>query len=260
MKKLVLHGRVLPERVPLSIGTTIKWHSDIPDFGLKLEVEFSIADSQVIATIGVKQGKADIDTLRNVIDLQIRSVVDLIGYLHGVRYELDIVSAASTDGDGGWRIFGINIPVLSERRRTASAEEYPSLGNLPVEWLTAVSGDIPAQMALADFRRAMTSAISTGFYCYRAIESIMQSVRTDDKEKESVAWDRMRQHLRIDRAAIDMIKKHADFPRHGRPSSISDSDRAAVFKVADEIVRRYLHYLVRGKSQLPNAQFPRFTI
>jgi hypothetical protein len=108
MANWIFFGRVLPERIPLTIGQPITWSSEVSDLGLQMDVSFAIADGQVIARVNVKDANPDLNTLRNVLDMEIRSVVDLIGYLYAVRYDLDLISATSLD-TGDHRIFGRTI-------------------------------------------------------------------------------------------------------------------------------------------------------
>jgi len=114
-------------------------------------------------------------------------------------------------------------------------------------------------MALADFREAMRLAIGTGFFCYRAIEAIMQSMKAADQDKDGVAWERFRTALRIDRSAIDEIKRNADLPRHGKPSAIGDAERAKVLTLTDEMIKRFLELLVRPEKSLSPEEFPTLT-
>lgn len=86
----------------------------------------------------------------------------------------------------------------------------------------------------------MRVPVGTGLFSYRAIEAIMQAMRSSDEESNGFAWGRTRGTLRVDRSAIDYVRSFADRPRHGRPSGISDQDRAQVFKITDEVIRRYL--------------------
>ena len=81
-------------------------------------------------------------------------------------------------------------------------------------------------------------------------------MKNKNENETTVSWPRLRETLRIDLSAIKYLKGHADFPRHGKPSSISDAERAKVFTITDEIIRRYLEYLLRGGSALPREQFP----
>lgn len=108
----------------------------------------------------------------------------LIGYLHAVRYDVDIISAVNLE-TGDRVVFGINIPVLTNRRKDAKAGDYPPAGTLTGELLQTVTSETAAQIVLQEFREAMGFAIGTGFYCYRAIEAMMQSIRTSDTEKET---------------------------------------------------------------------------
>jgi hypothetical protein len=254
MSRWAFFGRVVPERIPLSIGTPITWTWETVGLGIKMDVGFCIADGQLVCNTTITQGAADARTVRNLVEQQIRSVVDLIGYLHAVRYDVDIISAVNLE-TGDRVVFGINVPVLTDRRKDES-RDYPPTGSLPADLLQMVTSEPAAQIVLQEFREAMGFAIGTGFHCYRAIEAMMQSIRTGDTEKETTAWDRLRQHLHLDRGAVDLVKGHADRPRHGHPSSISDADRATLFKITDEIIRRYLHYLSKGKTPLSAVDFP----
>jgi hypothetical protein len=158
-------------------------------------------------------------------------VTDTIGFLEGLSYDIDMISAVSLDTGQRW-IFGIRLPVLQERRR--SWQFKASLEDL----LRVVGQELHAQIVLADFREAMRIPVGTGFFCYRAVEAIMQSMRAENEEEKHV-WPRLRQALRLEQNALMYIKSHSDFPRHGRPSSISDEQRAKVFALTDEVVRSW---------------------
>ena len=82
----------------------------------------------------------------------------------------------------------------------------------------------------------------------------MQSMRNGSEEK--VAWPRLRERLRIDRGAIDYVKSHGDFPRHGRPAEISDSERAKVFEITDLAIERFLAYLEFAPAPLNEKKYP----
>jgi hypothetical protein len=161
-----------------------------------------------------------------------------------------------------WTVFGIEIPVLASRRvgwKTLEVERSlgtdQEIGVLDGRWILAATS-IPAQLVLADFREAMLVAVGTGFFCYRAIEAMMQSMKVAPQEEDGPAWGRLRQTLCIDRSAIDDIKQHADFPRHGKPTTITDAERTIVFELTDKIIERFFEYLIRGKKALPPQEFP----
>jgi hypothetical protein len=246
-------GRILPERVPLKVAIPLSTGNEVEGLDIAYDCHIGIADSQVYADITVTRGNANLNTLKNLVEGNIRSITDLIGYLHGISFDVDIISAISRDTDERC-VFGIAIPVLAQRRRPED------LGKIDADLLLAL-GPIPhARMVLADFREAMRTPIGTGFFCYRAVEAMMQSMKSNDREEDSQAWKRMRENLRIDRSAIDRLKSHADFPRHGRLSAISDEQRAEVFTIADECIRRYLEYLRLGQKPLSEKMFPTYSV
>src|SRR6185312_8540770 len=143
---------------------------------------------------------------------------------------------------GDRAVFGIEIPALARKRASVPMQVTGDL-------LIAVGADVGAQIALANFREAMRMPVDTGFFCFRAIEAVMQSMRADDNERDLRAWERLRQNLIVDRSAIGAVKAHADAPRHGRATSIGDRDRATVLLITDEIVERYLRFLAAGKTK-----------
>jgi hypothetical protein len=236
-------GRIQPERVPLKIGTPLSSSNEVEALDLAYDCCIGIADSQVYADITVTRGNPDLNTLRNLAEGSIRTITDLIGYLHGMSFDVDIVSAISRETDERC-VFGIAIPALAQRRKPEDT------GKIGADLLLAMAPKPHAQMILADFREAVRIPIGTGFFCYRALEAMMQSMKSSDKENDRRGWDRLRQNLRIDRSALDRIKGHADFPRHGKLSGISDEDRTKVFIITDECIRRYLEYLRTGEKPL----------
>ncbi|MGY8664066.1 hypothetical protein Q3C01_17095 [Bradyrhizobium sp. UFLA05-109] len=139
-------------------------------------------------------------------------------------------------------MFGIDIPALSRDREATPPAIDTSI-------LLAVGANPEAQLVLADFTNAMRFPVGTGFYCYRAIEAMMQFVKDTDDENDKVAWPKLRERLRVSREAIDAVKAHADLPRHGKPSAMTDSERVLVFKIADEMTRRFLVYLQRNDQK-----------
>ena len=177
----------------------------------------------------------------------IRIATDLIGYLIGGSFDVHMISATSNAGPSV--VFGIKVPALEEARGA-------QITSIESDLVNAVAQEIPARLVLADFREAIRNPAGTGFFCYRAVEAMMQSTKAHPDERDAVAWKTLRDRLQIDRAFIAEIKKHADYPRHGKVSSINDADRAKVFRLTDQIVRRYLEFLRRGKIPLSASEFP----
>ena len=175
-------------------------------------------------------------------------MTDLVGYLNGFAYDVEVISAVCRH-TGRRCVFGFTIPVLADRRGGVLAREID--GAL----VTAIHEEVGARIALANFREAIRVPIDSCFFCYRAVEAMMQSIRVDDSEKDRLAWERFRSALRVEKSAIDYVKGHADTPRHGRPSAITDAERAIIFRLTDEMITRYLHFIVRGKVPLLESEF-----
>src|SRR5208282_5342029 len=89
--------------------------SSVAGFGLGYDTHVGIADGQIIADVSITQGSTDIHTLRNIIEQDIRMTTDLIGYLNGIAYDVDLISAVCRD-TGERCVFGPAIPILSQRR------------------------------------------------------------------------------------------------------------------------------------------------
>jgi hypothetical protein len=230
------HGRVLPDMPSLSFQ--LPSHRAENSLGFSYELSGAIHNSKVIALVH-QLGATDVLTLRNAVAGDIQSSVDLAGFFFGAGLDVDLISA--TADDGSWRFFDAFIPAL---QKTGTLE-------IPGDLIIAAGGDIPAQIALADFREAMRVPVQTGFFCYRAIEAVMQSFKNKPNDSDGRAWVTMRTDLRIDRAAIDRVKAHADWARHGRGGVVTDQNRLDLFQTTREVISRYLDYVLSGRHALP---------
>lgn len=248
-KSMIFVARILPERIPVKIGEPISGSSTVEGLDFAYDFSLTIADSQVIADVSITRGEMDIFTLRNLIKDNIRVVTDLVGYTCGISFDVDVISVVDKNDDSKL-FFGIGIPVLMERRQDHQKRA------LEADVLQIVASDVYAQIVLADFREAMKNPAGTGFFCFRAVEAMMQSMKIEEREKEERVWERLRENLRLDLSALKYLKGHADFPRHGKPTQITDAERAHVFEITDEIVRRYLENLRRGRVPLAEDEFP----
>jgi hypothetical protein len=246
MTRWTFFGRVLPERFPLSV-TLPEQRAEVAEFGLHYRATIQIDKGQFVIPVIIESGQVDVFTLRNIVENDMRTVTDLIGYVDGISFDIDTISTLSDEGPSV--IFGIETPVLRETRQ-------PQTATIESDLLKAVSDEIPARLVLADFREAIRNPVGTGFFCYRAIEAMMQSMKARPDDKDDPAWDMLRSRLQLTIPAIYAIKGHADYPRHGKVSSISDADRAKVFRLTDQIVERYLAYLRGGKVPLTSSDFP----
>lgn len=242
----IFFGRVLPERIPLSAEVPNS-EAAIEDLGLKLRITIKCWASQIVARVSVLEGTADLATLRNILSDHVHSFIDLIGFKQGQHFDVEIVAAADCGSDE-WAVFGTVVPTIAFHQGME-----PASGTLDGNMFGKVSTDQSAGLALADFRRAMRDAVGTGFFCYRAIESIKRGFGTGD---DAHAWERMRRDLRVKRDAIDYVKAHADTRRHGGARSVTDDDRGRLFRITKDIIDRYINYLLGDKRPLNPERYP----
>lgn len=245
-------GRVLPERYPVS-SKLPKLMMDVVGPSIKVEVDVFYHHSQFVCSISVLSGSADIYTLRNVVEEVTRSQVDLFGYTHGMGFDVEVLSASSRTNDEKY-VFGTGLPVLISRRNLPGP-----ITEINGELLSAVGKSLPARLALADFREAIKARNGNGFFCYRAIEAMMQAMKTSSKEDDKVAWLKLRKTLNVRRDALDYVKEHAYFPRHGKAWAITDEEKQKVFTITDELIRRFLQFLINGERDLNTTDFPELT-
>lgn len=223
-----------------------------PQTGLNAEFRLALHASQIVLDLKYDPLEIDIFSLRNVAADIARSIADHVGYANALYFNVEISSAVCQETNS-WTVFGIDILVLAARRIDSDRQIYTDL-------LIAAAGKPDWDMVMADFRRAMRDPIGTGFYCFRCIETMMQAMKATDTQKDRTGWEALRINLRVDRSAIDWIKSPADLPRHGRPSGISDADRAKVFELTDELIKRYQAFLLSGRNAISEADYPIFAI
>jgi hypothetical protein len=244
--KMIFFAKVLPERFTLT-ASEIRYRSTVPEFNLSYEAHLSIHVSQMVIQLTVDDSHPDLETLRNIVELDVRGFVDFYGFLHGVRFDVDMVSVV--DDTGNWRVFGIEIPILRANLRGKEDE-------ILKKYLSVAVGRPECKIVMADFREAMRNPPNTGYHCYRAIEAMMQTMKELPTEKNDQTWEKFRNNLNVDRTCLDAIKRHADAPRHGKLHAMTDSDRAYCFERMQVIVLRFLEYLSRDGKPLPDSEFP----
>jgi hypothetical protein len=249
MSKWVFFGHVLPERATLTWQTPLKGHSHDPYNDIEYDFRVVIHSNQAIVDIEPTKGDPDMYDLRYAAAACIRIITDLVGYQCGHSYDVEVVSAVCEEKGVRW-VFGIDIPILVERRG------FSQDGSIEGALVAAVARSPAAQMALADFREAMLIPNGTGFFCYRAIEAVMQSMKASPDDDDKLGWDALRQRLCADRSALTEVQNHAAFPRHGKQHGMTSAERNKVFALTDEVIRRYLGYLTRGEAPLGQQEFP----
>jgi hypothetical protein len=137
MSRHTFFGRILPQRVPVSIHNPIRWSAQAP--GLTFDADIWIWQSQITINLFVTKGSTDLFTLRNLAADQIRIITDTLGYERGLAFDVEIISSVCLD-TGDRHTFGIDVPVLKQRREDKDTYQ------LPADLLAIIGAEPPAQL------------------------------------------------------------------------------------------------------------------
>jgi hypothetical protein len=229
-------GKVHPERCNVSIPEV---RARVGRTGDEIhgEMRYYVSFSQVTAIFVSEEPVANIYTLKNYIEDAIRVALDALGYVLACGYDLEVTEMIDSVG-GAPIVFGVGIPAVGKVAEQAGVSFEVILR------LFADSRGAYLQRCLADLREAIRAPKDTGFFCYRAIESLRQffvheKTANDDK---SSSWEMLRSELGVDRSEIEFVKTFASPVRHGDSGVISDEQRADTFRIAWAIVNKFINY------------------
>lgn len=232
-------GKVHPERCNVSIPE-FRAQIEALDNGITGELRYSISLSQVTATFNCVTPVSNIFTLKNYAEDAIRVALDALGYTLGCGYDLEIIQMIDSLGNHPV-VFGVGISKL---------EKSASEAGLKFENILDVFKDSKGgylQRCLADLREAIRAPKDTGFFCYRAIESLRQYfIHETGARDEKVSWEELRSELGIHRTEIERVKTLADPVRHGYTVAITADQRDEITMLTWKIVNQFIKYANAG--------------
>lgn len=241
MPKLYFSGVVLPERAQLSVSEV---RSEIrrPDGSTYATLALNIWNNQI--SVAVDSNEPDIFTLRNVVRSEAEFVTNVAGFLNGFGYDIEITKAFG-EALAPTQVFGIDIPVLSERARN---RDMGSLVNA-IFPLCFGPDAIYIRRCLADLSLAIKRADDTPFYCFRAIESLRQSFGAELSEAEQ--WREMAAAVGSSKDEMEPLRRRAFPARHGVPMPLSDRERREIFLYTWCIVERFIDFRLTAAGVEP---------
>jgi hypothetical protein len=235
MTPYLYEGLILPERAQLSLQFEV--HFKHLTSGVSAAARVSVVLNQVAVWI-YSDVEWDILDLRNVVKNILQNQVAVIGYLKGYAYEVEIRRVLHPELGIDY-VFGIDIPCIAERNESIDLEaKIVSIR----EKTTGIEG-VLLNRCFNDLVMAMKNSDDTGFYCYRAIESLRQHCIIKFQltpENKSMQWKKLREIAQCDEETIRSIKESADPVRHGDVMSITSEDRKTLFLKTWDIVDRYI--------------------
>ena len=233
----IFSGRVVPERALLDTSEfsfKVPAQGDVPEGELFLQ----IIKSQVSARFVCQGSVTNIFTLRNIVDDAARTILDAVGYHRGYGYDLEIVQMIRPDSSEK-QVFGIDVPAVAKSCDEAGITLHHIMVAL------GASDGAYLRHALSDLREAIKSPKDTGFFCYRAVESLKNCVaaRNGGSPDKAAEWEMFRSAYAIDKDQILDIKAFADPVRHGNVAhkwQVTDGDRSRLFTTAWRIVNQFI--------------------
>jgi len=236
MEPYLFQGVVLPERAQLTLKFVLEFsHISSGTIGT---ADVSIALNQVAVWVR-SEHEWDIFDLRNVVKNIIQNQLAMIGYIKGYVYDLELTRVLNRSRKID-QVFGIDIPCITERNVAVDLQEAvnrlreKSMGPDGI-FLHRCFGDLASAMKFAD---------DTGFYCYRAIESLRHHCASRHgltAAAKSKQWEKFRDAAGCSEETLRAIKEAADPLRHGEASSAIGADRLKLFSSTWDVVDGYLN-------------------
>ena len=141
---------------------------------------------------------------------------------------------------GTLHVFGIDIACIAERNKQVDLD----IALQKLRGMTLGPNGLFVNRCLGDLASAMKHADDTGFYCYRAIESLLHhcsSVFSLSGAHKSKQWEKFRAVAKCDEQKLRFIKSAADPVRHGNVAGMTATDRNTLFFSTWDVVDGYIN-------------------
>ena len=236
MEPYLFSGVVLPERAQLSLKFALKF-SQLGSEKIAV-AKVSILLNQIAVWIE-SEHDWNIFDLRNVVKNIVQNHLAMAGYLKGYAYDFEITRVLSQSREIDY-VFGIDVPCLAENGQSVELEE--ALPKLAVK--TLGPNGLLLNRCFSDLVSAMKHADDTGFYCYRAIESLWNHCAVAhglSAANKTEKWKKFREISGSEEHTLRTIKSAADPLRHGNATAVSSEDRASLLTSTWTVVDGYLN-------------------
>jgi hypothetical protein len=242
MKKFFLSGVVHPERAMLSVSN-VEHGFQGPDGNAQGQIKFNIYNNQISAFVKWENDAEDILTLRNIVRASVEVITNVMGFLKGYAYDVEITKIFDSDL-GLSVVFGIEIPALEERNKK---RDFSGVGD--VYLLCFEKEGVFLRRCLGDLSMAIKNADDTPFYCFRALESLKQYFGfKNGLEKDREQWEAMAKVIGVKQEVVEPIRKLAFPARHGVPDPITGEKRKQIFLTTWDIVERFIDYRLKEQG------------
>ncbi|WP_232080706.1 hypothetical protein [Variovorax sp. SRS16] len=192
--------------------------------------------------------------LRNVVKGILQLQLAIIGFLKGYAYDFAVTRVINHRREIDY-VFGIDVPCISKPRETTNLEVA----------LTELRGKVLGQhgvfvqRCLSDLLSALKNADDTGFYCYRAIESLRHhcaAVHGVAHAGKAVQWVKFQEVSGATEEVLRAIKAEADPLRHGDVFGISEDNSVKLLTSTWEVVEGYFKSVINESRDSSAAAGP----
>lgn len=232
----VIHPRRARVDVPSEITTRIKRGEHQGDASVHINA------GEVFVVFDLEGELENLTSLRNLIENLLQSVVDPICYLTGNLLAPEISSVILPNGES--QTFGVSVPEVDDWEDEEKLIEEVS------RIMALYDGEEGNYLrsSLADFKMAMDTPYETGFYCFRAIESIRQKFYTENRSKKE-SWQIMRETLDIEEDDIRFVQRFADSRRHGDVIDVPRQSRKEILHLTWNMIWKFIDHLDKKNEQ-----------
>jgi hypothetical protein len=235
MTTYLFHGLVHPERAQISLQCSLSF-THITS-GEEATARVSVVLNQVAVWIET-QVTWDVHDLRNVVKSIVSHELEIVGFVHGYAYDVEIRRVLNPELEVD-HVYGIDIPCLTERSNGIDTVKRIT----EIRSKTLGTEGVYLHRCFADLASAMKHADDTGFYCYRAIESLRQHCILKfgfDPSKKETHWAKLRELAGCTEEILREIKTAADPIRHGDVTKLTSDQRKRLFLITWDVVDGYL--------------------
>lgn len=238
MEPYLFYGTVLPERAQLTLQISLGFTHELS--GISGSAKISVVLNQLSVWVE-SEHEWEIFDLRNLVSDIVQNQLAMIGFLKGYAYDFELTRVLNRSRGIDY-VFGIDIPCLAERKHSVDLNE--AIQKLFDK--TVGTNGIFLNRCFNDLISSMKHADDTGFYCYRAIESLRHHCAA--KHGMSIAskgtqWEKFRELSGSTEETLRAIKNAADPLRHGGVTRVSAEERVQLFTKTWEVVEGYLNGL-----------------
>lgn len=243
MHHYIFSGVAYPERAYVDFGGPVTLEFQAPDAGIRGAVNLTIYKNQVTIDFVSENKVPDLYTLRNVLSDVAYGVLSGACLQAVVGYDIELRSVRAISEETTL-VFGIDVPGLSIGDHEKFTDDL-------MPWLLITGKEPLFRRSISDFKSAIRYPSDTGFFCYRAVESLINIIRNEANIKDKkAAIEQLNQLLNLDSGCIEFLRDLGGDVRHGKLVFITGEIRLKAIKITREILLRFFGYL----KERPNLQ------